>query len=65
MATAAASQPVAQHMPRHVAIIMDGNGRWAAQRHLPRAAGHRAGVEAVRAVTRAPPPPPRLSLIHI
>ena len=53
MATAAASQPVAQHMPRHVAIIMDGNGRWAAQRHLPRAAGHRAGVEAVRAVTRA------------
>ena len=53
MATAAASQPVAQHMPRHVAIIMDGNGRWAAQRHLPRAAGHSAGVEAVRAVTRA------------
>lgn len=53
MATAAASQPVAQHMPRHVAIIMDGNGRWAAQRHLPRDAGHRAGVEAVRAVTRA------------
>jgi undecaprenyl diphosphate synthase len=36
-------------LPRHVAIIMDGNGRWAAQRSLPRFAGHRAGVEAVRA----------------
>ena len=36
-------------MPRHVAIIMDGNGRWAAQRSQPRIAGHRAGVEAVRA----------------
>ena len=40
-------------MPRHVAIIMDGNGRWAKRRHLPRAAGHKAGVEAVRVVTRA------------
>jgi undecaprenyl diphosphate synthase len=38
---------------RHVAIIMDGNGRWAARRHLPRVAGHKAGVEAVRKVTRA------------
>src|SRR5260370_31084060 len=37
-------------LPRHVAIIMDGNGRWAAQRGHPRIAGHRAGVEAVRAV---------------
>lgn len=37
------------HLPRHVAIIMDGNGRWAAQRGQPRIAGHRAGVEAVRA----------------
>jgi undecaprenyl diphosphate synthase len=37
------------HLPRHVAIIMDGNGRWAAQRSQPRIAGHRAGVEAVRA----------------
>ncbi len=35
-------------LPRHVAIIMDGNGRWAKRRHLPRIAGHRAGVEAVR-----------------
>jgi len=40
-------------VPRHVAIIMDGNGRWAKKRLLPRAAGHRAGVEAVRRVTRA------------
>ena len=38
---------------RHVAIIMDGNGRWAARRHLPRLAGHRRGVDAVRAVARA------------
>jgi undecaprenyl diphosphate synthase len=36
-------------LPRHVAVIMDGNGRWAAQRGQPRVAGHRAGVEAVRA----------------
>jgi undecaprenyl diphosphate synthase len=36
-------------LPRHVAIIMDGNGRWAATRHLPRVEGHRAGIEAVRA----------------
>ena len=39
--------------PRHVAIIMDGNGRWAAQRGLPRVAGHRAGAEAVRKTLRA------------
>ena len=39
--------------PRHVAIIMDGNGRWAARRGLPRAAGHRAGAEAVRKTLRA------------
>ena len=35
-------------LPRHVAVIMDGNGRWAAQRHLPRVEGHRAGIDAVR-----------------
>src|SRR5579871_4039904 len=35
-------------LPRHVAIIMDGNGRWAAQRHMPRVEGHRAGIESVR-----------------
>jgi len=40
-------------VPRHVAIIMDGNGRWAKARGLPRAAGHRAGAEAARAVLRA------------
>ena len=45
--------PQPELLPRHVAIIMDGNGRWAKARHLPRAAGHKAGVEAVRAVTRA------------
>jgi len=38
------------NLPRHIAIIMDGNGRWAKQRFLPRAAGHRAGVEAARQV---------------
>ena len=37
-------------IPRHVAIIMDGNGRWAQGRKLPRFAGHKAGVETVRAV---------------
>ncbi len=40
-------------VPRHVAIIMDGNGRWAAQRKLPRSMGHRSGVEAVRRTVRA------------
>ncbi|OLL27256.1 di-trans,poly-cis-decaprenylcistransferase [Burkholderia sp. SRS-W-2-2016] len=40
-------------VPRHIAIIMDGNGRWATQRKLPRVAGHRKGVEAVRAVVKA------------
>lgn len=35
-------------LPRHVAVIMDGNGRWAAARHLPRVEGHRAGIESVR-----------------
>ena len=41
------------HAPRHVAIIMDGNGRWAQRRGLPRSAGHRMGVEAVRRTVRA------------
>jgi len=40
---------------RHVAIIMDGNGRWAKARRLPRVAGHRAGVEAVRRIVEAAP----------
>jgi undecaprenyl diphosphate synthase len=37
-------------LPRHIAVIMDGNGRWAERRHLPRIAGHRAGVKSARAV---------------
>ncbi|MBU6443849.1 MAG: isoprenyl transferase [Alphaproteobacteria bacterium] len=45
--------PAQTSLPRHVAIIMDGNGRWAKKRHLPRAAGHVAGVAAVRNVVRA------------
>jgi undecaprenyl diphosphate synthase len=40
-------------LPSHVAIIMDGNGRWAAQRHLPRVEGHRAGIDAVRDVVES------------
>src|ERR1700709_1109857 len=40
-------------VPRHVAIIMDGNGRWAAARGLPRTEGHRRGVEALRRTVRA------------
>ncbi len=51
---ASQSQPVATEQPiqsvRHLAIIMDGNGRWATQRHLPRLAGHKAGVAALRRV---------------
>lgn len=53
MATAVRTDMGGGTIPRHVAIIMDGNGRWAKKRLLPRAAGHRAGVEAVRSVTRA------------
>ena len=43
----------ARQAPRHIAIIMDGNGRWARQRRLPRSEGHRQGVEAVRRTVRA------------
>jgi undecaprenyl diphosphate synthase len=43
----------ADALPRHVAVIMDGNGRWAEQRGLDRIEGHRAGIESVRAVVRA------------
>ena len=49
----AVAPPVSVRGLRHVAIIMDGNGRWAKKRHLPRIAGHRKGIEAVRAVSRA------------
>jgi undecaprenyl diphosphate synthase len=45
--------PPVDAVPRHVAIIMDGNGRWAKSRFLPRVAGHRRGVEAVRATVKA------------
>lgn len=43
----------ADRKPRHVAVIMDGNGRWAAQRGLPRLAGHEAGTENIRRITKA------------
>jgi undecaprenyl diphosphate synthase len=45
---ALARQIRGERLPRHVAVIMDGNGRWAARRHLPRVEGHRAGIDAVR-----------------
>jgi undecaprenyl diphosphate synthase len=43
-----AENPAGRQLPRHIAIIMDGNGRWAETRGLPRIAGHRRGAEAVR-----------------
>jgi undecaprenyl diphosphate synthase len=42
-----------ERLPRHIAVIMDGNGRWASQRHLPRVEGHRAGIDSVRAVVES------------
>ena len=48
-----AAIPETGSVPRHVAIIMDGNGRWAKRRFLPRVAGHRRGVETVREVVKA------------
>ena len=45
--------PQIKETPRHIAVIMDGNGRWAKQRMLPRAAGHKRGVEIVREVVKA------------
>jgi undecaprenyl diphosphate synthase len=45
--------PETHDVPRHIAIIMDGNGRWAKRRLMPRVAGHRKGVEALRGVIRA------------
>ena len=53
MAANPKASPEALPKPRHVAIIMDGNGRWAKARFLPRIAGHKQGVEAVRRVSRA------------
>ncbi|WP_438432476.1 isoprenyl transferase [Gorillibacterium sp. sgz500922] len=49
----AASIPDPHNVPKHVAVIMDGNGRWAKQRGLPRIAGHHAGMKAVKRVTIA------------
>lgn len=49
----APQRPERNAEPRHVAIIMDGNGRWATQRSLPRSEGHRQGVDAVRRLVRA------------
>ncbi|MEN8160066.1 MAG: isoprenyl transferase [Myxococcota bacterium] len=46
-------EPRRDRLPEHVAVIMDGNGRWAERRGLPRSAGHRAGVDAVRMLVRA------------
>lgn len=45
--------PAVSSIPRHIAIIMDGNGRWATKRFMPRVAGHGKGVEAVRAIVEA------------
>ncbi|HEY7674164.1 MAG TPA: polyprenyl diphosphate synthase [Burkholderiales bacterium] len=45
--------PQTSDIPKHIAVIMDGNGRWAKKRYLPRVAGHKQGVEAVRRITRA------------
>jgi undecaprenyl diphosphate synthase len=45
--------PSVGDVPRHIAIIMDGNGRWAKKRFLPRVAGHKRGVETVRAMVKA------------
>lgn len=45
--------PIVSTVPRHIAIIMDGNGRWATKRFLPRVAGHHKGVEAVRNIVEA------------
>jgi undecaprenyl diphosphate synthase len=51
--SAAPAEPRSRTLPRHVAIIMDGNGRWAQRRHLPRLAGHRAGVRNIHRIVRA------------
>jgi len=53
MSTAVHLSPEAKaSLPKHVAVIMDGNGRWARQRHLPRIEGHRTGAESARVVIR-------------
>lgn len=49
----ALSAQARSNIPTHVAVIMDGNGRWAKARQLPRVEGHRQGVESVRSIVRA------------
>src|ERR1700759_5276518 len=61
-AAPATERPDRSDGPSHVAIIMDGNGRWAAARGLPRAEGHRRGVEALRRVVRAAS---ELGILHL
>lgn len=53
MSSSTQTVPEVADVPRHIAIIMDGNGRWAKRRFLPRVAGHRRGVEAVRRTVQA------------
>ena len=50
---AKSAKRAAHRLPAHIAIVMDGNGRWAQQRHLPRLAGHRRGVDALKSVIQA------------
>ena len=45
--------PSVKKLPAHVAIVMDGNGRWAQKRHLPRLAGHKRGVDALKTIIQA------------
>ena len=52
-ATVSLSSEFAANLPRHVAVIMDGNGRWAKSRHLPRIEGHRRGADSAREIIRA------------
>jgi len=51
--SATKSIPIGKDMPQHIAVIMDGNGRWAKKRFLPRAAGHKRGMDAVHALVKA------------
>ena len=48
----AAVEPPRELLPRHIAIVMDGNGRWARRRFLPRTAGHREGAKTVRQIVK-------------
>ncbi|MHA7834006.1 MAG: undecaprenyl diphosphate synthase family protein, partial [Algiphilus sp.] len=53
MMASRSTTPEHRARPRHVAVIMDGNGRWASQRGRPRALGHRVGVQAARRIVEA------------